>query len=125
MALAPCQSDRVATPAVSAVVAAINDLAADAGVTTEDLAKYSGLGLGGFVRRSQDRFPYTLDEVDRIATALGMSLFELVARAVDYERAPLAKVVPAKIASDAEFEDALRQAERRGWAMTGGQEAVA
>ncbi|MGC4174265.1 hypothetical protein [Demequina sp.] len=125
MALKPCQSDRVATPAVSAVVEAINDLASDAGLSTEDLAKHSGLGLGGFIRRSEDRFPYTLDEVDRIATALGMTLFELVARAVDYKKATVITAPPARIADDREFEDALRQAERRGWAMAGGQEAVA
>jgi hypothetical protein len=119
MALAPCLSDRIATSAVSAVVEAINDLASDAGLTAEDLARHSQLGLGAFIRRAEDRFPYTLDEVDRIASALGMSLFELVARSADYEREPARAAVTARIATDSEFEEALWQAERRGWAMQG------
>lgn len=111
----PCLSDRVATPEVTAVVDVINDLASERGVEAPFLARCAGMGHGAYLRRSEGRFPFSIDEVDALARALGLSLFELVERARDEVRA--SPGAPRALATAAEFEVALKDAQRHSSAM--------
>jgi len=113
----PYLSDRVATPEVAAVVNVINDLASERGVEAPVLAHCAGMGHGAYLRRSEGRFPFSIDEVDALARALGLSLFELVERAQDEVR--VSPRAPRELATDAAFEVAPKDAQRHGWAMQG------
>lgn len=116
----PAAAARDITATHSAVAAYITERLAAKDITTEEFAREIPLGHAALENRLYWNTPFSLSELAHIANALGMTTFELFARAAmsleDTLDAPLPE---ARIATDEEFEAALYEAQRRGWAMQG------